>query len=75
MVATLKSIEDKMDHTYIVTANDLDRYSDTRDSEAVIPELIDLFVKQCVPHSFGMHLLNLACIKKRVVLASKTFGI
>ena len=49
MVATLKSIEDKMDHTYIVTANDLDRYSDTRDSEAVIPELIYLLVKLSVP--------------------------
>lgn len=38
-----------MDHTHIVTANDLDRYSDTRDSEAVIPELIYLLVKQSVP--------------------------
>ena len=38
-----------MDHPHIVTANDLNRYSDTRDSEAVIPELIYLLVKQCVP--------------------------
>ena len=38
-----------MDHTHIVTANDLDRYSDTRDSEAVIPELIYWLVKQSVP--------------------------
>ena len=38
-----------MDHTHIVTANDLNRYSDTRDSEAVIPELIYLLVKQSVP--------------------------
>ena len=38
-----------MDHTHIVTANDLDRYSGTRDSETVIPELIYLLVKQSVP--------------------------
>ena len=38
-----------MDHTYIITAHDLDRYSDTRDSEAVIPELIYLLVKQSEP--------------------------
>ena len=49
MIATLKSIEGMMDHTHIVTANDLDRYSDTRDSEAVIPELIYWLVKQSVP--------------------------
>ncbi len=38
-----------MDHTHIVTVNDLDRYSDTRDSEAVIPELIYWLVKQSEP--------------------------
>ncbi|MXZ09827.1 MAG: hypothetical protein F4Y79_10310 [Gemmatimonadetes bacterium] len=38
-----------MNHPLIVTANDFDRYSDTRDSEAVIPELIYLLVKQSVP--------------------------
>ena len=38
-----------MDHTHIVTAPDLNRYSDTRDSEAVIPELIYLLVKQSEP--------------------------
>ncbi len=39
-----------MDHTHIVTAHELGGlYSDTRESEAVIPELIYLLVKQCVP--------------------------
>ena len=39
-----------MDHTHIVTANELGGlYSDTRDSEAVIPELIYLLVKLSVP--------------------------
>lgn len=38
-----------MDHTDIITANDLNRYSDTRDSQAVIPKLIYLLVNQCVP--------------------------
>ena len=41
-----------MDYTPIVTANDFDRYSDTRDSEAVIPELIYLLVKQSVPSPY-----------------------
>ena len=42
-----------MDYTPIVTANELgDRYSDTRDSEAVIPELIYLLVKQSVPSPY-----------------------
>ena len=37
-----------MDHTHIVQAADLARYADTRESEAVIPELIYLLVKQSV---------------------------
>ncbi len=37
-----------MDHTHIVKAGDLERYSDTRDSEAIVPELIYLLVKQSV---------------------------
>ena len=41
-----------MDYTPIVTTNDFDRYSDTRDSEAVIPELIYLLVKQSVPSPY-----------------------
>ncbi len=35
-----------MDHTHIVQAGDLDRYAPTRDSQAVIPELVYLLVKQ-----------------------------
>jgi len=38
-----------MDHTHIVQANDLDRYSETRDSESTIPELVYLLVRQSVP--------------------------
>jgi hypothetical protein len=38
-----------MDHTHIVQASDLDRYAQTRDSEAVIPELIYWLVKQSCP--------------------------
>ena len=37
-----------MDHTHIIKAGDLKRYADTRDSEAVIPELIYWLVKQSV---------------------------
>ncbi len=35
-----------MDHTHIVQAGDLDRYSPTRESQAVIPELVYWLVKQ-----------------------------
>ena len=35
-----------MEHTQIVRAGDLERYSDTRDSEAVIPELLYWLVQQ-----------------------------
>jgi hypothetical protein len=35
-----------MDHTHIVQARDLDRYASTRDSQAVIPELVYWLVKQ-----------------------------
>ncbi|WP_300319587.1 hypothetical protein [Idiomarina sp.] len=35
-----------MDHTHIVQAGDLDRYAPTRDSQAVIPELVYWLVKQ-----------------------------
>lgn len=38
-----------MDHTHIVQASDLDRYAPTRESQAVIPELIYWLVKQCCP--------------------------
>jgi hypothetical protein len=38
-----------MDHTHIVQASDLDRYAQTRYSEAVIPELIYWLVKQSCP--------------------------
>ncbi len=37
-----------MDHTHIIRANDLERYADTIASEALIPELIYLLVKQSV---------------------------
>lgn len=35
-----------MEHTHIVQAGDLDRYAPTRDSQAVIPELVYLLIKQ-----------------------------
>lgn len=35
-----------MDHTHIIQAGNLDRYAPTRDSQAVIPELIYWLVKQ-----------------------------
>jgi hypothetical protein len=38
-----------MDHTHIVQAADLDRYSPTRECQAVIPELVYLLIKQAVP--------------------------
>jgi hypothetical protein len=38
-----------MDHTHIVQAGELDRYSDTRESESVIPELLYQLVKESVP--------------------------
>ena len=37
-----------MDHTLIIKAGDLERYADTRDSQAVIPELVYWLVKQSV---------------------------
>ena len=40
-----------MDHTHIVQASDLERYADTRDSEAVIPELLYLLVRQSVSNA------------------------
>jgi hypothetical protein len=38
-----------MEHTQIVTAAELENYADTKDSEAVIPELIWMLVNQSVP--------------------------
>ncbi len=38
-----------MDHTHIIQASDLERYADTRDSEAVLPELVYWLVKQSTP--------------------------
>lgn len=38
-----------MDHTHIVRAADLDRYSPTRESQAVVPELVYLLLKQSIP--------------------------
>lgn len=35
-----------MDHTHIVQAGDLDRYAPTRESQAIIPELVYWLVKQ-----------------------------
>ena len=35
-----------MDHTHIIQAGDLDRYAPTRESQATIPELVYLLVKQ-----------------------------
>jgi len=40
-----------MDHTHIISANELERYADTRDSEAVIPELVYLLMRQSVEAS------------------------
>ena len=39
-----------MDHTHIVKASDFDRYAPTIDSQAVIPELVYLLVKQSCPN-------------------------
>jgi hypothetical protein len=39
-----------MDHTHIVQAGDFDRYAPTRDSQAVIPELVYWLVKQSCPN-------------------------
>ena len=39
-----------MDHTHIVQAGELERYADTIESQAVIPELIYLLVKQSIPN-------------------------
>lgn len=39
-----------MDHTHIIHASDLERYADTRESQALIPELIYWLVKQSVPN-------------------------
>ncbi len=39
-----------MDHTHIVRASDFDRYSFTRESQEVIPELIYWLVKQSCPN-------------------------
>ena len=36
-----------MDHTKIVTAAELEAYADTRDSQAVIPELMYMLVNAC----------------------------
>lgn len=36
-----------MEHTHIVDASALERYADTRDSEAVIPELVNKLVNEC----------------------------
>ena len=40
-----------MDHTHIVQAGELERYANTRDSQAVIPELLYLLVKQSVSNA------------------------
>ena len=45
-----------MDHTYIIRAKDLERYADTRESQAVIPELIYLLVKQSVYNFSAPHI-------------------
>lgn len=39
----------QMDHTHIITAGQLHEYAERRDSQAVIPELIYLLVRQSVP--------------------------
>ena len=43
-----------MEHTHIIHASELERYADTLDSQAVIPELIYFLVKQSIsnPSSF-----------------------
>lgn len=38
-----------MDHSHIVQAGDLDRYAPTRESQAVVPELVYWLVKQSCP--------------------------
>ena len=38
-----------MDHTHLVQVSDLERYADTRESQAVIPELIYWLVRQSAP--------------------------
>ena len=40
-----------MEHPHIVQASDLSRYADTRDSQAVIPELVNRLVRQSVPNA------------------------
>lgn len=40
-----------MDHTHIVNSSDLERYANTRDSQAVVPELLYFLVRQSVPPS------------------------
>ena len=40
-----------MQHTQIVTAADLSRYADTRESQSVIPELVYLLVRQSAPNA------------------------
>ena len=39
-----------MDHTHIIRATDLEDYANTRESEAVIPELINRLVKASAPN-------------------------
>lgn len=39
-----------MDHTHIVQAGDLDRYAPTRESQAVVPELVYWLVKSSCPN-------------------------
>ena len=39
-----------MDHTHIVQAGELEQYADTRESQAVIPELLYWLVKQSIPN-------------------------
>lgn len=38
-----------MEHTHIVTANDLESFADRRESEGVIPEFISHLIKETVP--------------------------
>lgn len=40
-----------MQHTHIITAADLSRYADTRESQGVIPELVYLLIRQSVPNA------------------------
>ncbi len=37
-----------MDHTHIVTASDLDKYANRRNSQGIIPELVYFLIKQSV---------------------------